>query len=103
MTTTRKCVLAVSLAAIPLYAAPQAPIDAKVRSWAAGCTTCHGPGGRSEGGMPSIAGRKTEELYGMLVEYREGRRSATVMHQHARGYTPEELRMISQYFAEQRP
>jgi cytochrome c553 len=73
--------------------------DLSVRGMAAGCTTCHGPDGRSEGGMPSIAGRNAGELYSILMEFREDRRPATVMHQNAKGYSAQELRRIADYFS----
>jgi cytochrome c553 len=73
--------------------------DAKVRGWAAGCNACHGPGGRSGAGMPSLAGRDRSELFKYLVEIKEGRRNATVMHQIGRGYSNEELQRITDYFS----
>lgn len=45
--------------------------------------------------MPSIAGRPTQELYNLLLEFKNGKREATVMHQHARGYTDDQLRRIA--------
>lgn len=45
--------------------------------------------------MPSIAGRPTQELYNLLLEFKNGKRAATVMHQHARGYSDDQLRRIA--------
>jgi cytochrome c553 len=73
--------------------------DAKVRGWAAGCNSCHGPEGRSEAGMPSLAGRNRGEMFKYLMEIKEGKRSATVMHQIGKGYSNEELQRITEYFA----
>ncbi|MCK7500582.1 MAG: c-type cytochrome [Comamonadaceae bacterium] len=68
-------------------------------SWAAGCTSCHGPGGRSEAGMPSLAGRSKDEMFKLVSEMKEGKRSATVMHQIGKGYNDDELRQILDYFS----
>ncbi|HLS57220.1 MAG TPA: c-type cytochrome [Zeimonas sp.] len=74
--------------------------DRQARAWAAACAACHGSEGRSEGAIPSIAGREAGELYRAMVEFRDGQRTyATVMHQHARGYSDDELRRIARFFA----
>ncbi len=57
--------------------AASAAEDVPARTWAAACAACHGPEGRSEGGMPSIAGRPTQELYNLLLEFKNGKREAT--------------------------
>ncbi|MCL4798395.1 MAG: c-type cytochrome [Burkholderiales bacterium] len=75
----------------------------KVRQWAASCAACHGTEGRSEGGMPPIAGRKADELYTLMLAFKSGERPATVMHQHAKGYSDGELRQISEYFSRVKP
>ena len=50
--------------------------------------------------IPAIAGRGAETLYRALIEFKTGQRpAATVMHQHARGYSDDELRRLAQYFA----
>ncbi|HRD34756.1 MAG TPA: c-type cytochrome [Rhodocyclaceae bacterium] len=77
--------------------------DYQVRAWAASCAGCHGTGGASVGGMPAIAGQDREKLLTALKEFKEGVRPATVMHQHAKGYTDEELALLASYFASQRP
>jgi cytochrome c553 len=79
--------------------AASAQEDLRVRSWAAGCNSCHGPGGRSEAGMPSLAGRDKEEMFKLVSEMKEGKRSATVMHQIGKGYDDDELRRILDYFS----
>lgn len=74
-----------------VYAQP----DPQAVVWASACFSCHGPEGRSEGGMPPLAGMSADALYKAMTEFRSGARPATVMHQHARGYTDEQLRRIS--------
>ncbi len=64
------------------------------------CNGCHGPDGVSQGdGIPSIAGMNAEYMTGVMVQYKEGRRSATVMNRIAKGYKDYELRKIARYFA----
>jgi sulfide dehydrogenase cytochrome subunit len=70
------------------------------RSLAATCFTCHGTDGRSVGGVPpSLAGQNKDYLLKQLQEFRDGKRPATIMHQHAKGYTDEQLKLIAGYFA----
>lgn len=71
-----------------------------VRAMAATCFTCHGTDGRSVGGVPpSIAGQSKATLLQSLREFRDGKRPATIMHQHAKGYTDAQLDAIAGYFA----
>jgi cytochrome subunit of sulfide dehydrogenase len=89
-------------------AAPAAPAWAQdaahVRSLAATCFTCHGNEGRSVGGIPpSLAGRDRGELLQALKDFKSGQRSATIMHQHAKGYTDQQLESIAAYFASVKP
>jgi cytochrome c553 len=61
---------------------------------------CHGPEGRAEGTAMSIGGRPAEELSGLMLEFKAGKRPATIMHQHAKGYSDDELKRIAQYFSQ---
>jgi len=91
---------ALLVACAPSFATAQtAPSERQVRTWAASCAACHNTEGRSVGGMPMLAGRNADDLYRALIEFRTGKRPATVMHQHARGYTEDELRRIADWFA----
>jgi cytochrome c553 len=60
---------------------------------------CHGPDGKAEGAGMVIGGRNAEELAGMLLGFKSGARSATIMHQQAKGYSDDELRRIALYFS----
>lgn len=83
-------------------AAQGAAVDRQARTWAAACAACHGTDGRAQGGMPVLAGRNADELLQILLAFRSGQRQpATVMHQHAKGYTDDELRRLAQVFAAQ--
>jgi cytochrome c553 len=76
--------------------------DDNGRALAATCTGCHGPNGASAGAIPSIAGMETERLVALMRDFRDGKREATVMHQHARGYTDEQVEAMAAWFAQQR-
>jgi cytochrome c553 len=108
MASPRNTVGASLLAAAALYgaastAAAQTPAERQVRGWAASCAACHNTEGRSIGGFPALAGRNADDLYRALIEFQSGKRPATIMHQHARGYTTDELRRIADWFANVKP
>ncbi len=91
--------------AIAFSAAPAVAQDANTaRSLAATCTTCHGADGISVGGVPpSLAGQNKDFLLQQLNDFKSGKRPATIMHQHARGYTDAQLAAIAGYFAAVKP
>lgn len=72
------------------------------RNWAATCTGCHGTEGHSEGGMPGLAGLQKAYIVNAMREFRAGTRQATVMHQHAKGYTDKQIERIAEFFAAQK-
>jgi len=94
---TGACAVALVLVAAP-PAWAQSPNQA--RNLAATCFTCHGNEGRSVGGIPpSLAGQDRNHLLQTLKDFKEGKRPATIMHQHAKGYTDQQLEAIATYFA----
>ncbi len=97
-------VLAVLLAS-GVWLHPAAAADANyARSLAATCFTCHGTDGRSVDGVPpSLAGQNRDYLLKQMQEFRDGKRPATIMHQHVKGYTAEQLALIAGYFASVNP
>ena len=84
-----------------LLSAPAVAQDPNAaRNLAATCFTCHGSDGRSVGGVPpGLAGRDKAELLQTLKDFQSGKRPATIMHQHAKGYTDAQLEAIAGYFA----
>jgi len=76
--------------------------DQATRSLAANCTGCHGPGGNSAGAIPTIAGLEKASIVTAMQEFKAGTRQATVMHQHAKGYTDQEIEVLADYFSKQK-
>lgn len=79
----------------------QTPGDLATRSLAATCAACHGTDGRavSGAGMLGLRGLDRQTLQAQLLAFRDGTRPATVMHQIAKGYTPEQIDQLAAYFA----
>ena len=65
------------------------PYPLQGRNWAAGCTGCHA--------SDWLSGR--DALYATLLDFKSGRRPATVMHQLSRGYADEQLRAIADHLS----
>jgi len=76
--------------------------DQLARSLAANCTSCHGPDGNSLGVIPSIAGLDRATIVAALQGFKDGTRQATVMHQHAKGYTEQEFAVLADFFSSQK-
>jgi len=93
---------AAALLAAPTWALAQAPDPLQVRSWAASCANCHGTDGRAQPGMVSLAGAAQAETVQKMLDFKAGRRPATIMHQLAKGYSDEQITAIAAYFAAQK-
>jgi cytochrome c553 len=83
-----------------------------VRALAASCAACHGTLGNavvkegngppSEENNPVLAGRSRDDLLSKLLGFRDGTRKATIMHQHSRGLSLEEIDMLATHFSMQK-
>jgi cytochrome c553 len=93
--------LAFALAGVACGAHAQGGDDA-ARSLAATCANCHGTGGQSRAAVPSLAGQPKADIAQKMIEFRDGKRQATIMHQLAKGYTPEQIDAIAGWFAAQK-
>lgn len=69
---------------------------------AANCANCHGTAGRAMGSMPALAGQPKAYLVEQMKAFKEGRRTGTIMHQLAKGYTDEQIDAMAAYLAEQK-
>jgi len=101
----RRAMTLLAVVAAGGLAQPAVAADAQyARSLAATCFACHGTDGRSVNGVPpSLAGQNRDYLLKQMQEFRDGKRPATIMHQHAKGYTNEQLELIAGYFASVTP
>lgn len=63
------------------------------------CMSCHGPGGKSQGAIPSLAGLDKEYFVKSMKDFKAGTRAASIMKRHANGYTDAEVEAMAAYFA----
>ncbi len=72
---------------------------------AATCANCHGTQGKGikDGSVPKLAGLKSDYLIEQMQAFKSGARPATIMHQLAKGYSDEQIRLMAAYFASQQP
>lgn len=71
------------------------------RNLAATCANCHGTNGHARGDSKPLAGLSAEKIVAAIADYRSGAQPATVMHQIAKGYTDEQIKLVAAYFAAQ--
>ncbi len=73
-----------------------------VKALAATCANCHGTAGQAVVGSANatLAGRT--DIGAQMRAFKSGARSATVMHQLAKGYSDAQIDAIAAYFAAQK-
>ena len=74
-------------------------VDVHTRTLASTCMSCHGPGGKSQGAVPSIAGIEKDYFVKQMHDFKSGTRASTIMKRHANGYTDSEIEAMGAYFA----
>lgn len=72
------------------------------RNMASACSSCHGTNGKGVGGMEALAGYPKEKMIKAVNDFRSGAKPATVMHQLAKGYKPEQIDAIATFYAAQK-
>nr|WP_315488386.1 c-type cytochrome [uncultured Rhodoferax sp.] len=92
-----KLTFSVVLASLSFCATAADPLQ--VRSLAASCANCHGTHGKAQPGMESLAGKPKEDLLKAMLDFKSGKKPATIMHQLSKGYTDEQLEQLAAYFA----
>ena len=71
---------------------------------AASCANCHGPDGRSTGGIPTLRGLPEAHLLQRLQAFKAGTApDATVMTRLAKGYDDAQLQALAQWFSKKGP
>jgi cytochrome subunit of sulfide dehydrogenase len=63
------------------------------------CAACHGPDGRSQGAIPTIAGMPASEFVAKMNAFGSSPREATIMDRIARGLSQAEIDGLASYFA----
>ncbi len=67
------------------------------------CASCHGTNGASPGSIPKIQGRTADYIEKAMLQFKAGERPATVMNRIAKGYTDEEIKLLSAYLGKFSP
>jgi sulfide dehydrogenase cytochrome subunit len=88
-----------TLAAIAGAAHAQTMDPLQLRGLAASCSNCHGTLGVAEPGNESLAGGNKDEMLKKMMDFKTGKKPATIMHQLAKGYTDEQLAALAGYFS----
>ncbi|HUH61179.1 MAG TPA: hypothetical protein VL001_14030 [Candidimonas sp.] len=83
-----------------LPASAQSTFDITVLAGA--CANCHGPDGRSPGGIPAIAGRPETILIGQLRAFKSDAPPAntTIMNRLVKGFSDEQLTALARHFSQ---
>jgi cytochrome subunit of sulfide dehydrogenase len=70
----------------------------------AGCANCHGTDGNAQGaGSWPLAGKSKGYLVEQMAAFKAGTRQATIMHQISKGYSDDQIAVMAEYFAKQKP
>jgi cytochrome c553 len=81
-------------------ALPASAQDANLgRNLAAGCVTCHG---KNATGTGTLDGMPRNQIVQTMQDFKSGARSATLMHQLAKGYTEQQVELLAEYFSQQK-
>jgi cytochrome subunit of sulfide dehydrogenase len=98
----------VLIAALTAFVGAAASAQSKDELYVAGvsatCATCHGTQGKAADGsaVVSLAGMPAANIILQMKAFKDGTRSATVMHQLSKGYSDAQVVMIANYFAAQK-
>ena len=69
---------------------------------AASCSGCHAGSTRVETPVPRLAGRPAGEITDAMLAYKSGKLAGTIMDRIAKGYSEDEIRAISTWYAAQK-
>jgi len=79
------------------FAAEYDPVKGEMLSLS--CASCHGTNGKSKTITPYIAGMGKTSMYTILLDFKYGRQTGTMMPQHVKGFSDVELEQVSYYFS----
>lgn len=65
------------------------------------CENCHGPKGAApiNGLFPKLCGQNEEYLEATLIQFQDGKRPQTIMHETTKQLSPELIKQIATYFS----
>ena len=69
---------------------------------AASCSGCHAANAKVETTVPPLKGRAANDITEAMTEFKSGKRPGTIMERIAKGFSDEEIRAISAWFAGQK-
>ena len=69
---------------------------------AASCSGCHAANAKVETPVPPLKGRPAADLTDAMIEFKSGKRAGTIMDRIAKGFSDEEIRAISAWYAGQK-
>ena len=93
--------VATAPAATPVAATNTAPVLAS--TMAHSCAACHGTNGQlGDESFAPLAGMPSGQFVKTMIDFREGRRPATLMGHVARGFSDEDLKGMGAFFAAQK-
>jgi cytochrome subunit of sulfide dehydrogenase len=96
-----RILMVVSLLWLSGHALGEGADVAHLRVLEASCAACHGYNGNSVGGTPVLAALDRSHFILQMQSFRNGARSSTVMHHHAKGLTDAEIEQLADYFSAQ--
>jgi cytochrome subunit of sulfide dehydrogenase len=73
-----------------------------IRTLAASCAACHGTNGNALGGSAILAGMDGAYFTTQMLAFKDGSRTATVMHRHAKGINIDEINLLADFFSKQK-
>lgn len=79
------------------YAVEYDEIEAEML--AISCTSCHGIDEETQSVAPVIAGMPKDNLYEILLNYKNGKKTGTMMKEHVKNYTDAQLEQIAYFFS----
>ena len=90
-------------AAAFLFLVSSGPLSAQSAEDTA-CANCHGTNGKSNGKIPTLAGRPAPALAAVMKAFKSETPppATTIMNRIAKGYTDEQIEALAKYFAEQK-
>lgn len=96
MLALSKSVLALGLAAVASWACAD---DLQARDMAAACSACHGTYTGAKPGKASLAGVNKDIFTRNMMDFKYGRKPATLMHQLSKAYSDAHIERLADYFS----